>query len=107
MLDEGRRRRQRGQDVVVAAIQEKRPPETDGLLSGLESVPMRRLNGKPCIDLDAVLRRRPGVCLIDGLAWNNPPGARNPHRWQDVEVLLNAGISVLGTVNLQYIAEYA
>jgi two-component system sensor histidine kinase KdpD len=107
MLDEGRRRHQRGQDVVVAAIQEKRPPETDGLLSVLESVPMRRLNGKPCIDLEAVLRRRPGVCLIDGLAWNNPPGAQNAQRWQDVEDLLNAGISVLGTVNLQYIAEYA
>src|SRR3954454_10942342 len=107
MLDEGRRRHQRGQDVVVAAIQDKRPPETDGLVSVLESVPMRRLNGKPCIDLDAVLRRRPGVCLIDGLAWNNPPEAQNAQRWQDVEVLLNAGISVLGTVNLQYITEYA
>ena len=74
MLDEGRRRYRRGQDVVVGAIQETRPPETEGLLSVLECVPMRRLNGNPCIDLDAVLRRRPGVCLIDGLAWNNQIG---------------------------------
>jgi two-component system sensor histidine kinase KdpD len=107
MLDEGRRRRQRGQDVVVAAIQDKRPPEADALLPALESIPMRRLEGKACIDVDAVLRRRPGICLVDGLAWNNPPGTRNSQRWQDLEVLLEAGISVLTTVNLQYIAEYA
>lgn len=107
MLDEGRRRRQRGEDVLVGAIQEKRPPETDALLSVLEVIPMRLLNGKACIDIDAVLRRRPGVCLIDGLAWDNAPGSRNAQRWQDVETLLGAGISVLATVNLQYIAEYA
>jgi len=107
MLDEGRRRRQRGQDIVVAAVQDKRPAEADGLLSALEVVPLKKRNGKAYIDVDAVLRRRPGVCLIDGLAWDNPPGSRNAHRWQDVEVLLEAGISVLGTINLQYIAEYA
>ncbi|MGH9627986.1 MAG: universal stress protein [Bryobacteraceae bacterium] len=107
MLDEGRRRRQRGQDVVVGAIQDKRPPETDALLLALEVIPMRLLNGKACIDLDAILRRKPGVCLIDGLGWDNPAGTRNAYRWQDVEVLLESGISVLATVNLQYIAEYA
>jgi len=107
MLDEGRRRHERGQDVVVAAIQDKRPPETDALLAALDVVPMRRLNDKAFIDLEAVLRRRPGVCLIDGLAWKNPSGSRNEQRWQDVEVLLESGISVLTTVNLQYIAEYA
>ena len=107
MLDEGRRRRKRGQDVVVAAIQDKRPAETEALLSALEVIPMRRASGKAYIDMDAVLRRRPGVCLIDGLAWDNPPGSRNAQRWQDVEALLESGISVLGTVNLQYIAEYS
>jgi two-component system sensor histidine kinase KdpD len=104
MLDEGRRRRERGQDVVVAAIQKKRPPETEALLAALEVIPGAE-NGS--IDMDAVLRRHPGVCLIDGLAWENSAGSRNAHRWQDVEELLGAGISVLGTVNLQYIAEYA
>lgn len=107
MLDEARRRRQRGQDVVVGAIQDKRPPESDALLSALEVIPMKLVNGRTCVDVEAILRRRPGVCLIDGLAWDNPGGTRNAHRWQDVEVLLEAGISVLGTVNLQYIAEYA
>src|SRR4051812_3251711 len=98
MLDEGRRRRERGQDVVVAAIQSKRPPETDTLLSALEVIPMRLANGKGCINMDDVLRRRPDVCLVDGLASRNPPGSRNLERWQDVEDLLEAGISVLGTV---------
>jgi two-component system, OmpR family, sensor histidine kinase KdpD len=107
MLDEGRRRRARGQDVVVAAIQEKRPADTDALLSSLEAIPMQTGEGRAYIDLEAVLRRRPGVCLIDGLAWDNPPGSRNAHRWQDVEELLHAGVSVIGTINLQYIAEYA
>jgi two-component system, OmpR family, sensor histidine kinase KdpD len=107
MLDEGRRRRERGQDVVVGAIQEKRPPETDALLASLEMIPMQAGEGRARIDMDAVLRRRPGVCLIDGLAWDNPPGSRNRHRWQDVEELLGAGISILGTINLQYIEEYS
>lgn len=107
MLDEGRRRRQRGQDVVVAAIQDKRPPETDALLSGLEVIPMRQVGDLKCIDVNAVLRRRPGVCLIDGLAWKNPAGSGNAERWQDVEMLLESGISAVTTVNLQYIAEYA
>jgi two-component system sensor histidine kinase KdpD len=107
MLDEGRRRGERGQDVVIAAIQEKRPPESDLLLAGLESIPMQGAGGQARIDVEAVLRRAPGVCLIDGLAWDNPPGSRNAHRWQDVEDMLAAGISVLGTINLQYIAEYS
>jgi two-component system sensor histidine kinase KdpD len=107
MLDEGRRRRQRGQDVAVAAIQDKRPPEADALLSGLEVIPMRRVDGKACLDMNALLRRRPAVCLVDGLAWDNPPGSANAHRWQDVNVLLDAGLSIIATVNLQYIAEYA
>src|SRR5207244_4862217 len=48
----------------------------------------------------------PQVCLVDGLAYDNPPGCLNARRWQDVEQLLGAGISVIGTVNLQYIEEY-
>ncbi len=107
MMDEGRRRRVRGQDVVVGAIQEKRPPETDVLLSALEVIPLRLIDGRTCIDLERILRRRPAVCLIDGLAWDNPPESRNAHRWQDVELLLEAGISVLTSVNLQYIEEYS
>jgi len=57
------------------------------------------------IDLPAVFRRHPGVCLIDGLAYDNPQGSRNPKRWQDVNELLDRGISVITAVNLQHIEE--
>ncbi len=105
MLDEGRRRKARGEDVVVAAVQPEAPSEVAGLLETMEQIPRRMDLSSPCIDVDAILRRKPRVCLIDGLAYRNPPGSRNPERWQDVEQLLNAGISVITTINLQYIAE--
>ncbi len=105
MLDEGRRRAQRGQDVVVGAIQARNSPEVQGLLARLEVVPMRRLDGQSVVDVPAILRRRPEVCLVDGLAYANPPGSERPHRWQDVEALLANGISTVATVNLQFIAE--
>jgi two-component system sensor histidine kinase KdpD len=57
------------------------------------------------MDLDAILRRHPKVCLVDGLAYDNPPGSRNSKRWEDVEQLLDAGISVITSVNLQHIEE--
>ncbi len=107
MLDEARRRRERGQDVVVGAVQPKAPPEVEGLLRKLEVVPLKMVDGGAAIDVEAILRRRPTVCLIDGLAYNNPPGLRNATRWQDVQDLLNAGIKVIASVNVQYIAELA
>jgi two-component system sensor histidine kinase KdpD len=57
------------------------------------------------IDVENILRRRPQICLVDGLAYDNPPGSRNAHRWQDVEELLAAGINIVGSVNLQYIED--
>jgi two-component system, OmpR family, sensor histidine kinase KdpD len=105
MLDEGRRRQMRGQDVVVGAIQLSLPPDVQELLSHLEVVPQRLLSGTPVMDLEAILRRRPGVCIIDGLAYDNSPGSRHEKRWQDVEEILSAGISVLASLNLQYIEE--
>jgi two-component system, OmpR family, sensor histidine kinase KdpD len=105
MLDEGRRRKLRGQDVVVGAVQPDTGQNVVPLLEGLEVIPFRRDLGAPCLDLPAIVRRRPGVCLIDGLAYRNPPGAANAERWQDVEELLNAGISVITTINLQYVRE--
>lgn len=105
MLDEGRRRAQRGQDVVVGAIQARNSPAVQGLLARLEAVPMRWLDGQAAVDVPAILRRRPEVCLVDGLAYANPPGSERRHRWQDVEALLADGISTIATVNLQFIAE--
>lgn len=102
MLDEARRRRARGQDVVVGAVQPRVPPGVEELIQKLEVVPLRAGNA---IDVDALIRRRPSVCIIDGLAWNNPPGLRNPTRWQDVQDLMKAGIKVIGSINVQYVAE--
>src|SRR5499425_1570458 len=74
MFDEGRRRKDRGQDVVVAAVQPKVTPEVASLLSGLEVVPTLTIKNVPVIDVESLLRRRPQVCLVDGLAYDNPPG---------------------------------
>jgi len=105
MLDEARRRRERGQDVVVGAIQPKVPPEIEPLLKNLEVIPLKRIDNGTAIDVEALIRRHPVVCFIDGLAYNNPPGLHNPTRWQDVQDLLNAGIKVIASINIQYVAE--
>jgi two-component system, OmpR family, sensor histidine kinase KdpD len=105
MLDEARRRRARGEDVVVGAIQPKVSPEVDALLQRMIVIPQRNVGGVPTMDVEAILRRHPQVCLVDGLAYDNPPGSAHPKRWQDVEHLLSSGISVIATVNLQHIEE--
>ena len=91
MLDEGRRRHERGEDVVACALQPDYPPEVRRLLSKLEIIPTLIVtDGAEAIDLHQVMNRRPEVALIDGLAYDNPPESTNPHRWQDVEQLLSA-----------------
>ncbi|HVP45425.1 MAG TPA: universal stress protein [Bryobacteraceae bacterium] len=109
MLDEGRRRKQRGQDVVIGYIQGKLEPEVSKLLETIEVIPglKVRMDGKEdeVMDVVAILRRNPQVCLVDELAHDNPPGSRNPRRWQDVKELLDNGITVVTAINLQYIAE--
>ena len=105
MLDEGRRRAERGQDVVVGSIQFPASPDVETLLHKLEVIPLRKLDGIDVMDVPSILKRCPRVCLVDGLAWNNPPGAVNASRWQDVRQLLDAGIAVIASINIQYIAE--
>ncbi|MBN9663834.1 MAG: hypothetical protein J0H49_36885 [Acidobacteria bacterium] len=105
MLDEGRRRKERGQDVVVAAAQHAVSPDVEELIDRFEVIPPRTDFGSPALDVQAIRKRHPSVCLIDGLAYDNPPGSRHPHRWQDVEELLRSGISVITSINLQYVAE--
>lgn len=105
MLDEGRRRHERGQDVIVGAIQTKITPEVEPLLGQLEVIPVHFVDGVPVMDMTAILKRHPAVCLVDGLAYDNPPGTPNRSRWQDVEQLLDAGISVITSINVQYIDE--
>jgi two-component system, OmpR family, sensor histidine kinase KdpD len=103
MLDEGRRRHERGEDVVACALQPDYPPDVQAIVDQLEVIPTVVSDCGEAIDLPRLIERAPGVVLIDGLAYDNPPGCKNPYRWQDVEQLLNAGISVLTTVNIQYL----
>jgi two-component system sensor histidine kinase KdpD len=105
MLDEARRRRERGQDVVVGAIQPQVPADVEPLLRRLEVIPLKTVGGGTAMDMDALIRRHPGVCIIDGLAYDNPPGLRNPTRWRDVKDLLEAGIQVIASINIQYVCE--
>ncbi len=109
MFDEGRRRKERGQDVVVGAVQSKRSPELEQILAGMETIPAVNVTVKnkvyEVLDVEAILKRRPHVCLVDELAYDNPPGSRHPKRWRDVNELVNNGITVVTAVNLQHIAE--
>jgi two-component system sensor histidine kinase KdpD len=102
MFDEARRRKERGQDVIVGALQSHVPPEIEPMLQSFEVVPTIDIHGVPVIDVAAILRRRPQVCVVDGLAYDNPWSGKT-HRWQDVEELLKHGINVVASVNLQHI----
>lgn len=105
MLDEGRRRRERGQDVVVGAIQQQMTAEMQSTITSIEVIPLKYVAGVPMMDMEAILRRSPKVCLVDGLAYDNPPGSKHEKRWQDVAELLANGIAVITSVNLQHIEE--
>ncbi|GLY07376.1 DUF4118 domain-containing protein [Actinoplanes sp. NBRC 101535] len=107
MLEEAHRRAERGTDVVVAVVETHGRRHTAAMLDGLEVIPRREVTYRGAafteMDLDAVLARRPELAIVDELAHTNVPGSRNAKRWQDVEVLLEAGISVLSTVNVQHL----
>ncbi|GAB3406071.1 sensor histidine kinase KdpD [Schumannella luteola] len=107
MLEEGRRLGGEGRDVVVAIVETHGRAATAALAEGLETVPRRRVEHRGVdldeMDLDAVLARRPGIALVDELAHTNAPGSTNEKRWQDVATLLDAGIDVITTVNIQHI----
>jgi two-component system sensor histidine kinase KdpD len=107
MLDEAHRRAERGTDVVVALVETHGRPHTAQLLQGLEVMPRlgREYRGTRFteLDVDAVLARRPQVAVVDELAHTNVPGGRHDKRWQDVDDLLDAGIDVLTTVNVQHL----
>ena len=107
MLAEGQRRRARGTDVVGALIETHGRRLTEAMAEGLEIVPRRTMNYRGAtlteMDLDAVLARHPQVALVDELAHTDVPGCRNAKRWQDVEELLEAGIDVITTLNIQHL----
>ena len=107
MLGEARRRLDRGTDVVVGLVETHGRKKTAELLEGLEVLPRRtaqhRGHAFAEMDIDALLTRHPEVAVIDELAHTNIPGSRHAKRWQDIEELLDAGIDVLSTVNVQHL----
>ncbi|MGL6234299.1 MAG: DUF4118 domain-containing protein, partial [Segniliparus sp.] len=107
MLAEAHRRQERGADVVVAVVATHGRTKTSKLVDGLEQVPTIQVPYRDTVleemDLAGVLRRKPRLALVDELAHTNAPGLANEKRWQDVQVLLEAGIDVLSTVNVQHL----
>jgi two-component system sensor histidine kinase KdpD len=107
MLDEGRRRAERGTDVVVGFVETHGRANTAAQLDSLEVVPRRVVDHRGSrqeeMDLPAILARMPQVVLVDELAHTNVPGSGNAKRWQDVDELLAAGICVITTVNIQHL----
>jgi two-component system sensor histidine kinase KdpD len=107
MLEEGSRLAAEGRDVVVAVVETHGRSATASMLGGLEVVPRTEVTHRGVtlseMDLEAVLERHPDVALVDELAHSNAPGSRNDKRWLDVEALLDAGIDVMTTVNIQHI----
>src|SRR5579863_3802774 len=107
MLNEGRRRHGRGTDVVVGFVETHGRPKTAEQIADLEVVPRRRLAYRDAefeeMDVAAIVARHPQVALVDELAHSNVPGATHEKRWQDVEQLLDAGIDVISTVNIQHL----
>ncbi|HVO33794.1 MAG TPA: DUF4118 domain-containing protein, partial [Elusimicrobiota bacterium] len=106
MLEAARQRKKDGWDVVVGIVETHGRAETEALLQGLEALPRRDVSYKGVtlreFDLDAALARRPRLLLVDELAHTNAEGCRHAKRWQDVDELLNAGIDVYTTLNVQH-----
>jgi two-component system sensor histidine kinase KdpD len=107
MLREGHRMREQGVDVAVGFVETHGRADTEAQVGDLEVIPPRSLEYRGVtlreMDLDAVLARRPTVCLVDELAHTNAPGSRNAKRYQDVEDILRAGIHVITTLNIQHL----
>ncbi len=107
MLADAQLRRQEGKDVVAGYVETHGRAETEALLAGLELIPPLVLDYKGMqlkeVDLEGIIRRRPQIVLVDELAHTNAPGSRHAKRHQDVEELLNAGIDVYTTINVQHL----
>ncbi len=107
MLEEGRRLLAAGDDVVIAVVETHGRAATATMAAGMPTLPLRAATHRGItleeMDLAAVIARRPGLALVDELAHTNAPGSRNEKRWQDVTELLDAGIDVMSTLNVQHI----
>ena len=107
MLEEGHRRAERGADVAIAYVETHGREQTAKMAEGLESIPRVTREYRGIVfeemDVDAVLARRPQIALVDELAHTDVPGGRHAKRWQDIQELLDAGIEVITTVNIQHL----
>ena len=107
MLEEARALGKRGVDVVLGFVETHGRIETEALVAGLEVVPRRRIEYRGVIveemDLDAILARKPDVCIVDEIPHTNAPSSKNKKRYQDVLELLAAGINVIGALNIQHL----
>lgn len=107
MLEAAHRRLEEGVDIVIGIVDTHSRRETDALVEGLPIIPKKKIEYRDSIfeemDLDAILVRRPAIVLVDELAHTNIPGSRHPKRWQDVLEILDAGIGVYTTLNVQHL----
>jgi two-component system sensor histidine kinase KdpD len=107
MLDEAHKLKDEGVDVVLGYFEPHGRKDTIAKAEGLEVIPRRKIEYRGAVfgetDVEAILRRRPQVCVIDEFAHTNIPGSEHAKRWQDVHVLLDAGINVLTTMNVQHL----
>src|SRR5690242_21547840 len=107
MLNEGRRRASRGTDVVVGIVETHGRAKTADQIGDLEVIPRQKVEYRGTafdeMNVDAVLARRPDWVLVDEMAHTNVPGSEHEKRWEDVEVLLDAGINVISTLNIQHL----
>jgi len=106
MLSEAQRRHVRGEDVVIGFVEPHKRPETIALMQGLEAIPTKKFEYRGTaieeMDTAAIIARHPQWVLVDELAHTNAPGAAHEKRWQSVEQILDAGINVISTVNVQH-----
>jgi two-component system sensor histidine kinase KdpD len=111
MLNEARRRKARGTDVVIGFVETYGRPQTIAAIGDLEIIPRKKISYGGVVleemDTEAVIRRKPDVALVDELAHSNAPGSKYEKRWQDVQDLLDEGITVLSTVNVQHLESLA
>ncbi len=107
MLNEGNRRLKRGQDIVIGYVEAHQREETDSQIGELEMVSRKKVEYNGVVleemDADAIILRRPKIVLIDELAHTNVPGSKNKKRYEDVEEILDAGINVISTLNIQHL----
>ncbi|HZR65055.1 MAG TPA: sensor histidine kinase KdpD [Terriglobales bacterium] len=107
MLEEAQQLKRQGKDIVVGYFEPHGRKDTIAKTVGLEMIPTKKINYRNCdfpeMDTDAILRRNPQICVVDELAHTNVPGSQRAKRWEDVQVLLDAGIDVITNMNIQHL----